>query len=55
MHYTQSAVGFYIIVLPLFYCKLLTPGVRSAAMMRLGHLEAALEDVELALASGYPR
>ena len=28
---------------------------RSAALMRLGHLEAALEDVDLALASGYPK
>ena len=28
---------------------------RSAALMRLGHLEAALEDVDLALDSGYPR
>ena len=28
---------------------------RSAALMRLGHLEAALEDVELALGSGYPK
>ena len=28
---------------------------RSAALLRLGHLEAALEDVDLALASGYPK
>lgn len=28
---------------------------RSAALMRLGHLEAALEDVDLALSSGYPK
>lgn len=28
---------------------------RSAALMRLGHLEASLKDVDLALASGYPR
>ena len=28
---------------------------RSAALMRMGHLEAALEDVVLALESGYPK
>ena len=28
---------------------------RSAALMRLGHSRLALEDVELALDSGYPR
>ena len=27
---------------------------RSAALMRLGHLKLALEDVEFALSSGYP-
>ena len=27
---------------------------RSAALMRLGHLKLALEDVEFALTSGYP-
>ena len=27
---------------------------RSAALMRLGHLQLALEDVEFALNSGYP-
>ena len=27
---------------------------RSAALMRLGHLKLALEDVEFALRSGYP-
>ena len=27
---------------------------RSAALMRLGHLQLALEDVEFALSSGYP-
>ena len=28
---------------------------RSAALMRLGHLKLALEDVEFALNSGYPK